>query len=1170
MKHIVSRPVLGIGSARQSSLGSFENRRIRALGGTSVLTLTAALGMPMMASAQAISEDLTAPVASSTVDNGAPGDVTITEDGSITLTEQDGSTAVTMDSDNAFNNDGEITINDSDNATGVRILADQAGNITHNGTLSVIEDYTREDDDDDGDVDGPLAIGVGRTGILFEPGGTHAGTLTTGGSSSIEVEGNQSFGINVASFLDGSASLDGSVSVLGDDARGVVFEQGASGDVLLSGDVSAIGENAVAAEITGDIGGALTVESALQSTGFVSTTQSNYVAFGQTTDDTLPLEERLDAEALLPNTAGMIVSGNVANGLLINGAVDDFITQEDLDDETKDTVDDFDENRVRGSINSIGSGPALLITPGTAAGDLTFGTVVETVRDTLDDDEDEDTTETLAVFNYEFGLINRGTISGDGQNVGFDAEGVRIEGDPGSGRTVTITGGIQNRGTMRATAFEADATALSLQAGTDISRLVNNGLIEATTFTVDGDSAIAVDIADGADITSITNFASISALSVGESGNATAILDRGGQITDITNTGTLSATLSDTAQDVATPGNLLAIDLSAHGVGADVQFVQQREDVMEDRNNDDVIDENDARTPLLEGDVWFGAGNETFDVLAGSVNGDIDFGTGNVAFTMDDADMTGDITVRSGTHDLAFADADVDGTLSFIDSTGMLAFTSGSTFDGVISTTNSLVDLMAADSQLQFDDETQSSLSSLDVSGTSELIFDIDPFTPIGSVLDVAGTAQIGEDVTVTPVLQAFTDQTFTQSLITADTINFAGGLSEVGLTQVPFIYNAELSVIDDTRDELQLSFTVKTAEQLGFDTNQSAAYTPLLSVFAADADLGSAISTLTEEADFDEAFNLLLPQRTNASTQYLVSQSNASFGALADRFDVLAFGDGQSRGIWVQEHFAVVDQDDTLDSPGFNGDGLGFSIGADRRLLGLDNVGLMLTYSSGEFEEKTGGRNPVRSAQLGVGAYIQEKIGPISLRAAGQVASLDFSSDREVFIDDLFYDISGEWSGTSQAASLGASSQWDTGFVYVRPEITVDWYSLSQDGYTETGGGGLLEAEIGDADTGRTSTSALVTFGRAVNIGIAELNVEATGGYMNVLSSDPFETSVRYLGTDETFILVAPEDPDSAALFGLSVSSIGAFAKLRFGYDLESNDLGATHYVGASLRVAF
>ena len=1124
----------------------------------------------MMASAQAISEDLTTPVTSSTVDNGAPGDVTITEDGSITLTDQDGSTAVTMDSDNSFDNQGDITINDSDNATGVQILVDRTGNIIHDGTLSVIEDYTREDDDDDGDLDGPLAIGVGRAGILFDAGGTHSGDLTTGSSSSIEVEGNQSFGINVASRLDGSASLDGSVSVLGDDARGVVFAEGASGDVLLSGDVAATGENALAVEITGDVGGAVTVESALQSTGFISTTQTNYVAFGQTNDDTLPLEERLDAEALLPNTAGMIVSGNLANGLLINGAADDFVSQEDVDDETKDTVEDFDENRVRGSINSVGPGPALLITPGSASGDLTFGTVVETVRDTLDDDEDDDTTETLAVFNYEFGLINRGTISGDGQNVGFAAEGVRIEGDPGTGRTVTITGGMLNRGTIRATAFEADATALSFEAGAVISRLENTGLIEATTFTLDGDSAIAVDIADGVDITSINNIASITAETVGESGNAIAILDRGGQLTDITNSGTLAATLNDTAQDVATPGNILAIDLSAHGVGNDVVFLQQREDVMEDRNNDGVIDADDARTPILVGDVWFGAGNETFDVLAGSVTGDIDFGTGNVGFTMDDADMTGDITVRSGTHDLSFSAANVDGALNFVDSTGMLAFLSGSTFDGSISSTNSTVALNAIDSQLQFDNEAPSALSSLDVSGTSELIFDIDPFTPIGSVVDVAGTAQIGEGVTITPILQAFTDETFTQSLITADTISFAGGLSEVGLTQVPFIYNAELSVVDDTRDELQLAFTVKTAEELGFDTNQTAAYTPLLSVFAADSDLGSAISTLTEEADFNEAFNLLLPQRTNASTQYLVSQSNASFGALADRFDVLAFGDGQSRGFWVQEHFAVVDQDGTLDGPGFNGDGLGFSIGADRRLLGLDNVGLMLTYSSGEFEEKTGGRNPVRSSQLGFGAYIQEKIGPISLRAAGQVASLDFSSDREVLIDDLFYDISGEWGGTSQAASLGASSQWDTGFLYVRPEVTVDWYSLSQDGYTETGGGGLLEAEIGDVDTGRTSTSALVTFGRAVNIGIAELNVEATGGYMNVLSSDPFETSVRYLGTDETFLLVAPEDPDSAALFGLSVSSVGAFAKLRFGYDLESNDLGETHYVGASLRVAF
>lgn len=1134
------------------------------------MSITTALALPAVAMAQQVDGDITDPVSSSTIDNGAPGDVIITDTGSITLTGQAGVTAVTIDSDNNFDNEGEISIEDSDNAVGLRVTAGRTGDISHGGLITVFENYDRLDDDDDGDLDGPFAIGANRIGILLEAGGTHTGNLTTLGGSSIVVEGNQSTGIQLSSLLDGALTLDGTVSVVGDDARGVVVEQGVSGDILLSGSVIANGENAVAVDIDGDVGGALTVESTLQSTGFASTLASNYVSPASANENTLPVDERLDAEALLPNTAGMIVAGSVADGLLINGNIDTFISQEDIDDETKDTIEDFDENRGTGSITSFGAGPALLIAPGNSAGDLTFGTVTETVRDTLDDDGDEDTSEVLAVFDYDFGLINRGAIIADGQNIGFAAEAVRIESDVAGGRATIITGGIQNAGTIRASSFEADAAALSLGTGVQVTRLENEGIIDATTFTADEHSAIAVDIATGVDISSINNSGTISAESVGETGNATAIIDRGGQLTQITNNGSIIASLTATVQGADTGGEAVAIDLSAHGAGVDVALIQQRETPTEDVNGDDVIDNDDVRTPFLIGDVRFGAGNEIFDVLAGNVAGDIDFGIGNAAFTMNDADLDGDINVSSGTHTLSFTESEVEGVFRFTDSMGALSFNSNSSFIGRIESTNSVVDLQASDSTLRFNSFNQTNLSSLDVTGASELIFNINPNRPRDSVLVVSGNAQIADGVIVTPVLEAFSDETFTQTLITAGTIDFAGTLSEVGLSETPFIYNAALTVNEAAQSTLDLSFDLKTAEELGFDPNQTAAYSSLLDIFGSDDELGAAITSITTEQEFDQSFNLLVPQRTNASTQYLVSQSNASFGALGDRLDVLAYSQDKSRGVWIQENFAVLDRDEDSAGPGFNGDGLGFAVGLDRSLLGIDNVGVMVTYSSGTFEEETGGSNPVSTSQLGFGGYIQEEIGPVRLRAAGQVANVDFTSSREVSFGQLFYDIEGEWSGTSQAATVGASTELLAGPMYIRPQVNVDWFTLSQDGYTETGGDGLLDAEIGAVDTDQTSVSALITMGRGFEIGAGILYAEASGGYRSILSSTPFETTVGYLGTDQTYTVLAPEDPDGAALFGLSLASEGELISARFGYDLEVSDMGQTHYLGASLRLAF
>ena len=370
--------------------------------------------------AQDISTETTEPVTTSTIDDGAPGDITITEDGSIELSGVEGQVAVTMDSDNNITHDGAILIEDTNSVTGILLETDRTGDLTMSGSISLIEDYTREDEDDDDDLDGPLAIGDDRVGIRLEGGGTHTGDINLQVGSSIAVEGNNSAGLILGSNLDGALTVDGTISVVGEETVGIEIDDGVTGNVLLSSGVTVQGANARAVSIDGDVDGNLTVEASISVTGFTSTQISNYIAPTAITDDTPALEDRIDAEDLNDSGPALAIGGSLGNGFLINGNVDNFTSTEDEEDETKDTIDDFDENRSVGLINSTGSGAAVLISPdldGAATQDIVLGTVVETVRDTTDDDEDEDTTETLATFTYDQGFINRGAISANGLNV---------------------------------------------------------------------------------------------------------------------------------------------------------------------------------------------------------------------------------------------------------------------------------------------------------------------------------------------------------------------------------------------------------------------------------------------------------------------------------------------------------------------------------------------------------------------------------------------------------------------------------------------------------------------------------------------------------------------------------------------------------------------------------
>lgn len=1135
-----------------------------------VLATVSILSLSAHAAAQTatIDTETSTPVTTSTADGGDPADIDITPDGSIEIEQTDGSVAITLDSNNSVNNDGTIQIDESDNSVGILIEADRSADVTGSGNIYLFDNYERTDDDDDDDLDGPLAEGTNRTAILLQSGGTHTGNISLEAGADVEVEGNQSYGVRLQSELAGDLLIDGSVSVLGDAARAIRADQAITGDVLISGPVDARGENAQAIELEGDVGGALTFESLVSSSGFASTGLTNYVTPTAIDDDTPALVDRIDAEDLLDNAGAVAIRGSVAGGILINGNVDDFVSEEDDEDETKDTIEDFDENRSTGTISSIGSGTALLIAAEDS--DLVIGPVVETVRDTLDDDDDDDFTETLATFNYEQGLINRGVINANGLNIGFDATALRIEGASDGSADVLINGGIDNSGTIQATAVDADAVAASFGAGAQIGTISNSGNIIARTTAVATESATALEIEAGASLTTLeNNQGAITANTTGLSGSAIAIRDLSGTLTNITNRGAINAFLSTDGTSTEETGEAIAIDLSGHDASAGVVLVQERATPIDDVNDDDSVDADDVDTPAIVGDIRFGAGDDSFQLFAGSVTGDTDFSTGDADFTITGATYSGDMQFADGDHVLTARNAAVSGTVSFENSVADISFQNGSVFSGSLSSTASSLTLSALDSDLTFAAGNRTALNSLTVSGESELTFHIDPADSDGAVLSVAGTAALGSEVSITPVLESIARDPFSQVLISADVLTFDGVFDSDQITSIPFLYNIDLSQTDT---ELELQFELKTADEFGLDDNQSRAYAALTDVFVLDGDIGAAIATIDGADDFYQVYDLLLPQRTDASQQFLATQWNAAFGALNDHLSLLQFSDPDQTGIWAQEYYYSLDEDTSDQNPGYNGDGFGFALGLDRSFGPIDRIGAMITYASGSFEEKTGGYNPVSTTSTGLGLYAVETLGPLQLRVAGQVAHVGFASNRNYEINQLIYEIDGDWSGVSQSMSVAAVSEFDFGWAYIRPEFSADWFATSQDGYTENGAASTdsLFAEVSDADTDELGVAANFVLGRQVRLGGGIMRAEVNGGYRSVASSTPYSATVSFLGTEESFDLMAPDASTEAALFGVSLTGDGGLISSKLGYDMKVTEESVSHVLGATIRLKF
>lgn len=530
----------------------------------------------------------TAPIRTATIKSGAADDIKITTAGSVELTAS--GVAVTVDSANKVTNEGLIAISNANDATGILALAGTSGGIVHSGKITLDESYTPTDGDNDGDLDGPFAVGKNRVGIATA--GAYAGDITVTSGAAITIEGNDSYGIRLGGPLTGKFSHDGTTSVLGDRAVGV--QAGAiTGDVRLAGTVGATGVDAVGARFDGDIGGTLTIQGTVSATGYRATTAPA---------DT----SKLDADDLLQGGSAVIVAGDVAGGIIL--AVPPKDTSETDKDEDKDGIEDSKEGSA--AVRSYGAAPAMRI--GSDTRDIAIGAVPAT--------------------GTGYGLIIDGTIAGAGVYKDVNGTGLQVG---GTGHAVTIAGGIGISGSVSASANGASATAIRMGAGASTPLIHVTGKVDAAGSNAAGTAATGIAIDSGASVAGIRNAGSIKATASGEAGTARGIVDASGTVSLVENSGAISATGAK-----ADEGRNIAIDLSAStgnvivrqtAVAAGITAPSITGDIRFGAGNN-LLDIADG---TVTGDTFFGAGADVLQLSGDAVyTGKVAFGDGGAKMSL--------------------------------------------------------------------------------------------------------------------------------------------------------------------------------------------------------------------------------------------------------------------------------------------------------------------------------------------------------------------------------------------------------------------------------------------------------------------------------------------------------------------------------------------------------
>ncbi len=1099
----------------------------------------------------------TAPVRTSTANSGAASDVNITTAGSVTLTSPAaGTAAVTIDSNNSVTNAGTIAIANTNDVVGVRIAPNITGNFTNNGTISLLEDYTRTDTDNDGDLDGPLAQGSNRVGLLVEPGGVMTGNIVMNGG--VNVEGNNSYGVSVRSQLNGNYTQNSSVVIVGTNSVGVDLRENISGNVEVAS-IAVQGEGAVGLRVLGDVGGEFLIDGAISSTGFTSTSVSNYVDPDLLGPNDPTIAQRRDPDDLLVGGSAVEVRGNLAYGLLVNGAA---VGGVDPTDDIKDVVQDFNENRTTGAITSYGSAPALSVRAQDGAGgsDIVLSTVRETIRDTLDDDKDNDTTEVIGTFNYAYGLMNRGSISANGYNVGFAATGLEVAGSADGTHTTTVQGGIFNGGTITAQAFEANATAVRIGAGASTPQLVNAGSISAAVNTETNHDATGILIEAGANLPSVVNNGLINAQTRGYDGDAVAFRDLSGTVTSFTNTSRIgSGYVDDDPNDdvVSGTGRALAVDLSANTTG--VNFTQS----------------DAASNARIFGGILLGSGNDQLNLLSGEIGGNVNFGTGSDALTITNARLTGDATFGGAGAAVALSNAQMNGALSLGSADGSLSFINGTTYNGAITRSGAgPMSLTVTNSTMNNLGDGTLNLTSMSLTNGAKvgLIVDNDRVTNNTPIYNVVGTADIAANTVFTPIFQQFAASPFTLRILNATTLNLGGPVGSMLNVNSPYLYNVQL--VQPNANAIDLVLDVKTAAQLGLNTREASAYNAVLDLLGQDDNIGAALTSIATEGEFLRGWADLMPGSDAAVMRVLSSNATAAFGATAHRLDLIANKPDAPGGAWVEEFGVYHTTDETSRSLGVDGGGFGVTAGIDVLSNGTALIGAYAALESAELEEKGRTSAPLNVAQTSFGLYGGWVNGPLAINGAASYGFVDFTSDRKIAVGGLTDNLRAEWNGQSYTAAARATYTLPLGWLDVKPYIAADYIGFKQDSYSETATTfDNIALTAGDSDANLATASFGVSLiGNFGSDDAFKMRPELSVGYRNILSWENSPAAMRFAGNTAgtSFVLDPGLEPEDALVAGLGLNFSSQFLNVKIGYDAEIGDNSMTHYGSVTLRLAF
>ena len=1114
-------------------ISKLHNRKLMA---SSFVALYIASGLSIPVQAQVIiNDDRTDAVET----NGE--DVTIENEGTITIDTT--GPALVLNSNNNIINSGSITIEDVNDAIGVSLEGGENRNYTQSGSINVNETFEVASTDSDPATDGPFAEGSGRTGILISGSSPFEGNVELTSTSSINIEGTDSFGINLTNTsinqegLIGDLFTGGAITVRGARSTAININSGITGDFTNTGTINGQGEDIKGINIEADIQGGFVNSAGVSVTGYRSLGRPTISESFSSNS-----REQITAEDLFQAGSAITIRANISEGIHFDDGINDV-----LDDNGNQTFDS-DGNVIRSSdtpstVVQNGSAPAILI--GDTENSILIGSVAQI----------SDPNDPLYESNLQYSFVNQGGIQSNGLYDDIDATALSIN-------NTILSQGINNTGQMTATAYVApqeltDSDGNSLTPGDGQARVIvlstntiadtldNSGVILASSSEaidlVYNDLtnvlpsrhvlATAIDIDTTSTLNEINNTGSISSVLVGRQGTAYAIRDQSGSLSSVTNTGTIGAvgTTSDPTGNESINFTLVAIDASQNIDG--FTFMQSR--AIEDNSSSNFT----PADPNIFGDIRLGIGNDWVGSSAGNIRGDIDFNLGDDSFYL----------------------------------------TGGSFFQGAINNQDGLILGVSDNSTMALTEAEIISITSASFDSTSTFSPVLNGNDGTASTLQASGNVVFETGSTIVPTLTNVVGINQT-----AFTVASAGGQLTVGdlatlsSSETPFLFNTSYDVVGN---DLVITLQLRDSSELGLDQVQSSAYAPAIQALRNNSELGDAFANITTEREFNSAFNQVLPEFSAAARQFVLANVDGAIGAVANHLDSVRRSPDKPGGAWLQEFAYFADRSLSGLSEQYRGAGFGISTGLDTSLGPFHAVGVNLGFASTEIEDVLGIDEPLDVITIQGGAYAGWASGSLGIETYLGGGFNDFEQNRRVRINSYSGEAQGDWSGVHINSSARIGYDIDINDKYwIRPTLSLDYLRLSEKSYTETGDKGIaLDVDKRTSESG--SATAMFNLGAKFQGKRTWIKPSIRLGYRYELINNPIKTSYRYANltnsageifNSDTAQLQSLLFPDSGFIIGLSVAAGSIYSSIGFDLDSEIREGFIRHTGRVVVRLLF